>query len=60
MAITMIGVLRADRPEHTPEAEAAVVDMETPGVLVLRLDDGLELTMDPSELLSAVAQATAA
>lgn len=38
-------VMRADRPEHTPEAELLLVDDDTPGVLRLILDDGIELSI---------------
>ncbi len=50
-------VQRADKPEHTPEAEGLLVDVGTPGVVRLVLDDGLELTMPRDELLAALATA---
>lgn len=45
-------VQRADRPEHTPEAEGLLVDVDTPGVVRLTLDDGVEIVADRVALLA--------
>lgn len=39
----LVMVQRADRPEHTPEAEGLLVDTDDPMTLRLVLDDGTEL-----------------
>ncbi len=39
----LVMVQRADRPEHTPEAEPLLIDTDAPGVLRLVLDDGVEI-----------------
>jgi len=54
MTVTYLMATRAGRPEHTPEAEPVLVDTRTPGVVVLRLDDGEEITLDSVELLAAI------
>ncbi len=54
MAHTMIGALRAGRPEHTMEAERVVVDTDTPNVVVLHLDDGERIELDRHELQAAI------
>jgi hypothetical protein len=47
-------VNRADRPEHTPESEGLLVDVDTPGVVRLVLDDGIELEAPRDALLHAL------
>jgi hypothetical protein len=47
-------VLRADHPTHTMEAEGLVVDCDTPGLVRLVLDDGVELVADRAALLDAL------
>lgn len=47
-------VQRADRPEHPPEAEGLLVDVDTPGVVRLVLDDGVELVAERDALLAAL------
>lgn len=48
-------ILRAGRPEHTPEAEGVVIVRD--GVNVhLELDDGEVLTFDRVELLNALTE----
>ncbi len=54
MSQTYLMATRAGRPEHTPEAEPVIVDTDTPNVVVLRLDDGDEITLDSSELRAAI------
>jgi hypothetical protein len=49
----LVMVMRADRPEHTPEAEPMLVDDSTPGVLRLVLDDGVELSIAGATLVVA-------
>jgi hypothetical protein len=53
-AMNLIMVKRADAPEHTPEAEGLLVDTDTPGVVRLVLDDGIELVADRAELVEAL------
>lgn len=48
---------RAGLPEQTPEAEPVLVDTDTPNVVRLFLDDGDEITLDRTELLSALEEA---
>ena len=50
----VIGVERASRPEHTPEAEQVVVCLDGQ-LATLVLDDGEELRFDRTELLKALA-----
>lgn len=57
MTVTPLMATRAGLPEHTPEAEQVLVDTDTPDVVVLHLDDGEEITLDRSELLSALQEA---
>lgn len=57
MTGTSLMATRAGRPEHTPEAEPVLVDTSTPGLVLLTLDDGEEITFDRSELLSALQEA---
>lgn len=47
-------VQRADRPEHTPESEGLLVDTDTPGVVRLVLDDGVEIVADRAALEAAL------
>lgn len=49
----LVMVRRADRPEHTPESEPMLVDDETPGVLRLVLDDGVEIEIAGATLVLA-------
>lgn len=51
---TVIVALRAGRPEHTPEAEAVMVEHAGDHV-VLILDDGERLEFDAVELRTAIA-----
>lgn len=53
---THLMALRAHRREHTPEAEPVIVDTQAE-VVVLRLDDGEEITMDRCELRAALEEA---
>lgn len=46
-------ILRAGRPEHTPEAEGVLIVREGASVRV-ELDDGDVLTFDRAELLHAL------
>jgi hypothetical protein len=55
----LVMVMRADRPEHTPEAEPMLVDDDTPGVLRLILDDGVELSIAGATLVLAADEAHA-
>lgn len=50
----LVMVQRADRPEHTPEAELMLVEVSTAGAVRLVLDDGLELVAEHAELLAAL------
>ena len=50
-SMNLIMVQRADKPEHTPEAEGLLVLTDTPGVVKLVLDDGIELSVPRDELL---------
>jgi hypothetical protein len=50
----LLMVKRADAPEHTPEAEGLLVDTDTPGVVRLVLDDGIEIVADRAELVEAL------
>lgn len=50
---TLVMVLRADRPEHTPESEGMLVDTDTPGLLRLVLDDGTEVVAQSEALAEA-------
>lgn len=45
---------RAGRPEHTPEAEPVLIELQGNAVTIT-LDDGEALTLDAAELLAAVA-----
>ena len=49
----LVMIMRADRPEHPPEAEPMLIDDDTPGVLRLVLDDGLELHIAGATLVMA-------
>lgn len=49
--MNLIMVQRADKPEHTPEAEGLLVLTDTPGVVRLVLDDGIELSVPRDDLL---------
>ena len=51
-AMNLLMVPRADRPEHTPETEGLLVDVGTPGVIRLVLDDGIELVADRAALMA--------
>lgn len=51
---TPITILRAGRPEHTPEAEPLIVDTDDGATVRLVLDDGDELVFDRVELLAAL------
>jgi hypothetical protein len=46
-------VQRADRPEHTPEAEGLLVENVGTSVRLV-LDDGIELVADRAELVEAL------
>ena len=50
----MVMVMRADRPEHTPESEGLVVNTDNPAVVRLVLDDGIELDVERGALLEAL------
>ena len=50
---TPITVLRAGKPEHTPEAELATVQADQ-NIVVLRLEDGETLELDREELLATL------
>lgn len=50
---TLLMVLRAGRPEHTPEAEPLIVSRIGESV-VLELDDGERIEVDHAELLAAI------
>jgi hypothetical protein len=51
---TPLMLTRADRPEHTPEAEPVTVETDA-DVVRLTLDDGVTLDFDRRELAAAVA-----
>lgn len=53
----LVMVTRADRSEHTPEAEGLLVDTDTPGIVRLVLDDGVELVAQRDELMAALREA---
>lgn len=50
---TLLIGLRADLPEHTPEAEPVLVCLQGDNV-TLTLDDGVQLHLDVAELLGAL------
>lgn len=54
---TPLMALRAGRAEHTPESEPVLVDTDTPGVILLALDDGDVLELNAAELVAAVRDA---
>lgn len=58
----LVMVMRADRPEHTPESEGLTIDTDTPGIVRLVLDDGVEITCDAAvaEEISAALHVEAA
>lgn len=49
---TVLMATRADRPEHTPEAEAVEIDA-TDDTVRLVLDDGVTVEFDRRELVAA-------
>lgn len=50
----LVMVQRADRPEQSPDSEGLLVDMDTPGVVRLVLDDGVEIVAQRDALMSAL------
>ena len=53
-AVNLIMVQRANALEHTPESEGLLVDTDTPGVVRLVLDDGVEIVADRAALEAAL------
>lgn len=53
MTETPLTINRSGRPEHTPEAELAVVRAEGE-LVVIELDDGESLELDRAELVAAL------
>lgn len=53
MTTTALVATRADRPEHTPEAEPVLVETTSDGVRVV-LDDGITVEFDRAELAAAI------
>lgn len=54
----LVMVTRTDRPkEPGPESEGLLVDTDTPGVVRLVLDDGVELDIERDALLDALHEA---
>lgn len=51
---TPLMATRAGRPEHAPESEMVIVDVRDPEIVVLKLDDGEEITFDRVELCAAL------
>lgn len=56
----LLMVERADRPEHTPESESLLVDTDTPGVIRMVLDDGLEIVAPREAFMAALASSAQA
>ncbi len=51
MAPQLLMVTRAGRPEHTPEAEPALIDTDG-SALVLTLDDGETISLSTEEVVA--------